>query len=230
MASETSGIPGPSSSATTSIPRLPWSSTSRRMISPRTAYRTMFRASSEMAVATTARSVEGRPHCDASSRPFWRADTMSTSRSMATRTSSAMSANLMMLGTLPLAVKVREAFFQIERGRDAFQREPQLDHREGHLRLDPHDDGLRSAELDHVGDVAQRTGRKRIDHVEGCDVHDDRARPDLADLHDQGVAQLLEVVVRERGLDRGDQIRALLEDRNLHGPLPPRYAGSVVGC
>src|SRR6059058_4614585 len=125
----------------------------------------MFRASSEMAVATTARSVEGRPQCEASSRPFWRADTMSTSRSMATRTSSAMSANLMMLGTLPLAVKVRKAFFQIERGRDAFQREPQLDHREGHLRLDPHDDGLRSAELDHVGDVAQRTERRPHDQA-----------------------------------------------------------------
>src|SRR5688572_19679994 len=110
----------------------------------------MFLASSEMAVATTARSVEGKPHCDANSRPFWRAETMSTSRSMGTRTSSAMSANLMVLGTLSLAVEVREALFQVERSRHALQREPQLDHREGHFRLDPHDDSLRSAQPDHV--------------------------------------------------------------------------------
>src|SRR2546425_8734656 len=43
--------------------------------------------------------------------------------------------------------------------------------------------------------------------------------------HDQGVAQLLQVLVRERGLDRRDQIRALLEDRNLHGSSLPRLRG-----
>src|SRR2546425_15388 len=89
----------------------------------------MFRASSEIAVATTARSVEGNPHWDASSRPFWRAETMSTSRSIDTRTSSAMSANLMP-GALPLPVKVGETFLEVERRRDPLQREPQLDHRE----------------------------------------------------------------------------------------------------
>src|SRR5207245_3460593 len=47
MASATSGIPGPSSAATTSTPRLPLSSIRRRITSPRAAYRTMFRASSE---------------------------------------------------------------------------------------------------------------------------------------------------------------------------------------
>src|SRR5438128_2125355 len=77
----------------------------------------MFLASSEIAVATTARSVVGNPHCDAKSRPFWRAETMSASQSMDTRTSSAMSANLM-ARTLPLAVKVREALFQVQRGCD----------------------------------------------------------------------------------------------------------------
>src|SRR5712691_5182798 len=189
----------------------------------------MFRASSEMAVATTARLVEAKPHCDANSRPFWRAETMSTSRSTGTLTSSAMSASLMMLGALPLAVKVREAFFQIERGRHALQREPLLDHREGHLRLDPHDDGLRSAQPDHVRDVTQGPGRERIDDVKRRPVHDDRPGPDLADLPDERVAQLAQVRVRERRLNGRDQIRALLEDRNLHGFSPPRaYAGSVI--
>src|SRR3989441_7395803 len=184
----------------------------------------MFRASSEIAVATTARSVEGNPHWDASSRPFWRAETMSTSRSIDTRTSSAMSANLMP-GALPLPVKVGETFLEVERRRDPLQREPQLDHREGDLRLDPHDDGLRSTQPDHVRDVAQSPGRERVDDVERRDVHDDAAGPDHTDPHDQGVAQLLQVLVRERGLDRRDQIRALLEDRNLHGSSLPRLRG-----
>src|SRR5881409_3969848 len=100
----------------------------------------MFLANSEMAVATTARSVEGKPQCDASSRPFWRAETMSASESMGTRTSSAMSANLMVVA-LHLAVKVREAIFQVQRGRHALQREPEgvataLDLEEGLAYLD----------------------------------------------------------------------------------------------
>src|SRR5713226_6141388 len=188
----------------------------------------MFLASSEIAVATTARSVVGNPHCDAKSRPFWRAETMSASQSMDTRTSSAMSANPM-VGPIPLAVKVGEALFQVQRGCDPLQREPQLDHREGHLRLDPHDDGLRPAQPDHVRDVTQGPGRERIDDVKRRHVHDDRPGPDLADLPDERVAQLAQVRVRERRLNGRGQIRALLEDRNLHGSSSPRaYAGSVI--
>src|SRR6266478_7938203 len=153
----------------------------------------MFLANSEMAVATTARSVEGKPQCDASSRPFWRAETMSASESMGTRTSSAMSANLM-VGALHLAVEVREALFQVQRGRDALEREPELDHRERHLGLDADDDGLGPAQPDHVGHVPQGPGGERVDHVERGDVHDDAPGADLADLQHQGVAQLLQVL------------------------------------
>src|SRR5438034_7551371 len=102
----------------------------------------MFRASSEIAVATTARSVEGNPHCAASSRPFWRAATMSESESIDTRTSSAMSANFMPRA-LPLAIKVCEALFEVQRGRHALEREAQLDHREGH-RSEEHTSELQS--------------------------------------------------------------------------------------
>src|SRR5262249_34937183 len=101
----------------------------------------MFRASSEIAVATTARSVDGNPHCVASSRPSCRAATTSESQSIETRTSSAMSANLLIV-TLSVSVQIREPLFEIERGRDPFQGEPELDHREGHLRLDAHDHRL----------------------------------------------------------------------------------------
>src|SRR5437879_8306674 len=111
----------------------------------------MLRASSEMAVAITARSVVGKPHCDASSRPFWRAETMSASQSMDTRTSSAMSAYLL-ARALPFPVKVRKPLFQVQRCRDALQRQPQFDHRECDFGLDADDDGLRAAQPDHVGD------------------------------------------------------------------------------
>src|SRR5215510_5366629 len=178
----------------------------------------MLRSSSEMAVATTARSVVENPHCVASSRPFWRAATMSASQSIGTRISSAMSAHLL-AGSPALAVKVRQAFFKVQRGRDALEREPELDHRECHLRLNAHDDGLGPAEPDHVGDVAEGARRERVDDVEGGDVDDHAPRTYLADRYDQRVAQLLEVLVGEGGLHRRDEIRALLEDRDLHETL-----------
>src|SRR5436190_3163984 len=55
----------------------------------------MFRASSEIAVDTRARSVAGKPHHPANSRPFWRAATISVSESMDTRVSLSMSAAFM---------------------------------------------------------------------------------------------------------------------------------------
>src|SRR5206468_3004286 len=75
----TLGIPGPSSRATTMIPRRLFRSMPFRTIRPRSAYRTMLRASSEIAVAISVRSVGRNPSAAASSRPFWRAKTMSTS-------------------------------------------------------------------------------------------------------------------------------------------------------
>src|SRR5919197_876713 len=54
----------------------------------------MFRASSETTVDTATWSREGKPQNPASSRPFWRAATMSVSRSIGSRTSSAMSTSL----------------------------------------------------------------------------------------------------------------------------------------
>src|SRR5437879_12819781 len=121
----------------------------------------MFRASSEIAVATTARSVEGKPHWDAKPRPFWRAETMSASESIATRTSSAMSANLMP-GALPLPIEVCETLFEVQRRRDPLAREPQLDHRGGDLRLDPDDDGLRLRPAGHEREVAAGLWHERV--------------------------------------------------------------------
>src|SRR6185369_14973964 len=186
----------------------------------------MFRASSEIAVATTAVSVDGNPHCDASSRPFCRAATTSESQSIETRTSSAMSSDLL-IASLALAVEIREAFLQVQRRGHALQGEAELDHREGDLRLDTDDDGLGAAQPDHVRHVPERPGGERVDHVERGDVHDDATGADLADLEDQGIAQLLQVLVGQRRLHRRDQVGPLLEDRNLHALSP--YAECATG-
>src|SRR5438034_11596418 len=136
----------------------------------------MFRASSEIAVATTARSVEGKPHWDAKPRPFWRAETMSASESIATRTSSAMSANLMP-GALPLPIEVCETLFEVQRRRDPLEREPELEHREGDLRVDPDNDSLGRVPSNHVRNDTQEQRQERVDMVERRTVHDAAARP-----------------------------------------------------
>src|SRR5207253_1918725 len=147
----------------------------------------MCRASSEIAVATTARSVEDSPHCAASSRPFWRAVTMSTSAPTGTRTSTGIAAAFTP-GCLSRPAEVRESLLEVERGRDAFEREPELDHRKRDLRLDADDDRLRAAQPNHVSHITEGPGGEGIDHVQRGDVDDDAARAEMSDLLDQDVA------------------------------------------
>src|SRR5438445_10832056 len=155
----------------------------------------MFRASSEIAVATTARSVADSPHCAASSRPFWRAVTMSTSEPTATRTSTGIAAAFTP-GRSSRPAEVRESLLEVQRGRHAFEREPELDHRERDLRLDADDDRLRAAQPNHVSHIAKGPGGERIDHVQRRDNDDDPARTEEAGPDDQDVASHLESIVR----------------------------------
>ena len=93
----------------------------RRMISPRLAYSTMLRASSEIAVATMVASLEENPSRMASARPCWRAATMSMSDATGTRTSSAEAAP----SPPPLGPGARleecEALLEVEAGRHTLQ-------------------------------------------------------------------------------------------------------------
>src|SRR6266540_2389637 len=112
----------------------------------------MLRATSEMAVAMSVWSVPEKPQLAASSRPFWRASTMSCSCSMATRTSASSSA--------PRAAPRWEqaehlhAFLEIERGGGAVEGEAELDHGDGDVGLDAHDHRTRAAQAGGVGDAA----------------------------------------------------------------------------
>src|SRR5438445_245463 len=136
-------------------------------ISPRTAYSTMLRAISEMAVATTVRSLPENPASAASSRPRWRAVRMSCSEPIGKRFSSSIGD--------PEASRVqdRQAFLQVQSRVDAVEPKAELHHREGDLRTQTHYHRVGPAELAHVGDVQKRSDRERVDDVGGGHIDDD---------------------------------------------------------
>src|ERR671919_380433 len=220
MASSGSWIPGPLSRATTTTPRRPGCSTALRTISPRWAYSTMFRATSEIAVAISVCSVLENPPAAASSRPFCRAVTISASPVMGTRTSAATPP----VSSVAVTQEV-EPFLEVQRGRHALQRQAELDHGERHLRLDAHHDRLGAPQLRGIGDATDRARREGIEDVEGRHVDDDAARAEEADPHGDLVTELHEILIRQRGLDGRDQDIALLEDRYRHPLSSARQAG-----
>src|SRR5919201_3631342 len=101
----------------------------------------MLRATSEMAVTISVRSMLEKPMRADSSRPFSRAATTSASELTETRTSS-FTVGLL----LGLHVEEREPLLEIERRVHLLEAHPQLDHGERNLGLDPDDHGFRSAQ------------------------------------------------------------------------------------
>src|SRR6185295_16528050 len=134
-------MPGPWSRATTTSPiRSSWF-TSVRLTSPRFAYMTMLRAISEIAAAITVWSPSEKPAFPASSRPFWRTVTMSTSEPTGRSVSSGTIEAL-----LGIALQEGESLFQVQRGGDPLQGQAQLHHGKGDFGLDPDDHGLGAAQ------------------------------------------------------------------------------------
>src|SRR5712664_1417467 len=187
-------------------------------ISPRVAYRTMLRASSEIAVAISVAWVAEYPSSTARSRPRWRAATISRSEVMGTvicalskRTPSVMGPLLFTVtrwltpsafkplashpSALGSAVQVREALLQIERGGHALQADTELGHGKGDFWLNPHDHCLRPAQPRHVCEIAQSAHGEGVHHVEGGHIDDDATGAIVTDLRHQRVAQVLEVGV-----------------------------------
>src|SRR5919202_4471938 len=138
--------------------------------SPRPAWTTMLRATSEIAVATSVASVLEKPSCAASARPSARASTMSSSDVIATRVSAFID---VLAGRR--APQDLEPLLEVERGLERLQVQLELHHRDGNVGLDPHDHGARSAQARRHCDRAQRAGDEGIDHVEPGDVEDDAA-------------------------------------------------------
>src|SRR5690348_10054901 len=132
----------------------------------------MLRAISEIAVASSVRSVLEKPSAAPILRASWRAVTTSASVRIATRISSATDVRLLVV---ELALEERQALLEVERRVHVLEVHPELDHRERDLRLDADDHGLRAAQPGHVRDPAQRARDERVHHVQRGDVDDDPA-------------------------------------------------------
>src|SRR5437879_1174649 len=122
----------------------------------------MLRASSEMAVAISVASLTVKPVCSATARPCCRAVTTSLSDAIRIWVSAAKGNTAPSVHAARFLLQVRQAFLQIERGGDVLQRQSELYHREGDLRLDTDDDGSGAAQADHVRDLEQCAGGKEI--------------------------------------------------------------------
>src|SRR5262245_24007326 len=169
----------------------------------------MLRVSSEMAVAIRVWSAGPNPRRPASSRPRWRATTMSASVRTAINVSCAApgEARLDRRGTVkppagcaagcrsgtllppsrcprPL-VEEGQPFLQIEGGAHTLEAEPELHHGERHLRLHADDDRLGPAEPRHLRDVAHRADGEGVHDVESGDVDDHPARAVPAHVGDE---------------------------------------------
>src|SRR2546425_8039028 len=201
----------------------PWQSpfvTPLSVTSPPLAYRRMLRAIPEVAAAITVWSPLETPAPPARPRPRCRAVTTSTSAAIGISSSSAtVNASRSPLDAeLRLPIQERQTLLEIERGRDALERQAELHHRERDLGLNPDDHRFRAAQPCHVGDVAQGPDGERVHHVEGRHVDNHAPGPEAPDALDQRLAQLREIGVRERRLDGRDQVVALLQDRDFHTP------------
>src|SRR5579871_4688108 len=173
----------------------------------------MLRATSEIAVAISVRSLAVNFSGFASSRAFWRASSTSASARICTTSSAAMVVD-------PELLQEGETLFEIKSRIDPLEGEAELDHGKGDFRLDAHDDGRGAKQLDHLRDPAQRAGGKRIHDVEHGHVDDDACRAIAPHVCHQLVAHLREIGVGHRPLDRRDQNTSLLEDGRAHAWCP----------
>ena len=90
----------------------------------------------------------------------------------------------------------------------------ELDHRDRHVGLDPHDDRLCAAEPGGDGDRAERACDEGVDDVQRPDVDDEPTCTLPANPLGQLVAEGEDLAVAEVGLDRGDQVVTLAKDRD----------------
>src|SRR5687767_853593 len=217
----TSAMPGPWSAAMISTPFFVASLISVMITSPSFAYSTMFRATSEIAVAMIVRLLCEKPACDARLRPCCRAATMSAEFWIRTCTWLSL---LTAMAFLEPLIEQREALLEIEGGQHVLECQSKLHHRLGDVGLNADDHGLGAAQLGHIGDGAQSTRGERVEHIQRGHVDDHSQGAVLPDQPRQVVAQAHQILIAERRLDARDQVMTLLEDRNGHEVLVPLIA------
>src|SRR5258708_16703076 len=176
----------------------------------------MFLAISEIAVAIIVTSVSEKPSCRASSCPAWRAATMSSELLTSTTKSVGTVAPDRRLARVQLPIQQRKPFFEVQRRLHVVEHQAELDHGEGHLRLQADDHRIRAAQPRHVGDRAYRPGGEGIHHVDRGDVDDDAVCAAAAAALHQVWTKPLGVGVGERGLYRSDEDCALFQNGYWH--------------
>lgn len=112
-------------------------------------------------------------------------------------------------------IKIGKASIRV-RGSNGLQpkAEPRQSYR--HIRLDADNDHLGTAKPYNGREIAQSAGCKGIHYVKSGQVHDDAARPAAADLLDDPIAKLCEIVIDQRGGYGGNEAGALLLNWNIH--------------
>src|SRR5919198_1989410 len=180
-------------------------------ISPWPAWTTMLRATSEIAVATSVASVLEKPSCAATARPSARASTMSSSDAIATRVSAAIAG-----ARSPRAFQDLEPLLEVEGGLERLEVQLELHYRHRNVRLDADDHRSGSTQARRQRDRPQRARDERIDDVQRRDIDDDPAGAELPDLLREVISQLQDFAVGQRRLNGGDQVLALLQDRDGH--------------
>src|SRR2546425_1555883 len=173
----------------------------------------ILRATSDIAVAITVGRLPFSPISLAISRPASRAFTTSASELMSTLTSSA---SLTRLNSSRLEIQLCKTLFEIQCGRNPFQCEAKLYHRECNFGLDADDHGLRPPQSDHVGESAQSLRSKGVHDVERCDVDNNAAGAEFPHAVRQFIPKLKEILIGESRLNGRDEVTALFEDRNSH--------------
>src|SRR5688572_32701438 len=108
---------------------------------------------------------------------------------MRTRTPAPTCSSLIVRGLGP-PVEKREAFFEVERRWNAFERKPELDHGQGHFWLDADDHRFRAPQFRGVGDAAKRASGERVEHVERGDIDDHTASAVATDQVGEVVTKL----------------------------------------
>src|SRR6476659_4559236 len=72
-----------------------------------------------------------------------------------------------------LPAQQRHAAFDVQRGRDAGQRQAELDQRDRDGRLHAHENRLRAEDARDAGDVGDHAADERVHHLERRDVDED---------------------------------------------------------
>lgn len=105
---------------------------------------------------------------------------------------------------------------QVKRSPDGIEIDVELNDRDGDVRPDADDYGLRSPQPKHDRERSQGARDERVDHVKRRHVDDHSARAVATHPFCNLVTKRQDLAVAQIGLNRRDEVVALTEDRDGH--------------